>query len=169
MSISTKDIPLKKDMGKFFQIAFRNKSKTDGSPSPYITVQQQDYEYIMYWLQRFLADASSHSQSETWVWKGLNSETGLEDLKLPDSGFFSHPSDDKRKAPNSIISYVGGLLSNSFRSNADLNQKQLKALEGIFNDIIVKVYEEVESFTPGYDYNTRIPIEGPKRIRFKLH
>ena len=169
MTVSHNDIPTKKDMGNFYQIAFRPKTTSEGKETGYVFVQPEDYDYMLHWLNRFLADASTHSIAEKFVWKGLNSEKGMDDLQLPDSGVFKHPTADNKMAPNSIISYIGGILSNYFRSGADLNKKQLKTLESIFNKIIVPVYQQVQSFTPGYNYATKQPLPGPKRISFKVH
>lgn len=167
MTISTKDIPCKKDMGKFYQIAYRPKQKPDGTETDYVFIQPDDLDYILHWCNRFLTDAASHSMAEKFVWDSLNMPGGFKDAKLPKSNAFTDPSG--KKVENSIISYIGGILSNYFRSGADLNKKQLKALTDIFNKIIVEVYKNVNSFTPGYNYVTRQPAPGPKRISFKIH
>ena len=167
MTISTKDIPTKKDMGKFYQIAYRPKQKSDGTETDYVFVQPDDLDYILHWLTRFLTDAASHSVSEKLVWDSLNKEGGMQGAILPKSGAFT--DQNGKKVQNSIVSYIGGILSNYFRSGADLNKKQLKTLTDIFNKIVVEVYTHVNTFTPGYNYTTRQPAPGPKRISFKVH
>ena len=167
MTISKQDIPTKKDMGKFYQIAFRPKQLPDGTETDYVFIQEDDLGYILHWLNRFLTDAASHSIAEKFVWDSLNKEGGMEGALLPKSGAFTNQNG--QKAENSIVSYIGGILSNHFRSGADLNKKQLKILTDIFNKIVVEVYQHVNTFTPGYNYTTRQPAPGPKRISFKVH
>jgi len=167
MNVSHKDIPIKKDMGKFYQIAFRPKTTSEGKETGYVFVQPEDLDYIFHWLNRFLTDAASHSIAEKFVWDSLNKEGGMEGAILPKSGSFTDQNGNKTQ--NSIISYIGGILSNYFRSGADLNKKQLKTLTDIFNKIVVEVYTHVNTFTPGYNYTTRQPAPGPKRISFKVH
>jgi len=160
MSVSVQDIPTKTDKGKFEQIAFRPKTTSEGKETGYVFIQPDDLDHIMYWLQRFLSESASRSIQEETMWEMFNTKNGMPDLSLPKSSYFSKPE-------NSIISYVGGILSNHYRSNADLNKNQLKKITEVWNKLIAPLFNS--SWTPGYNYITKTDIQPPKRISFKIH
>lgn len=161
MSVSIKDVPLKTDKGKFEQIAFRPKTTSEGKETGYVFIQPDDLDYIMYWFQRFLIEGASRSVQEDDTWKVLNNLNGKGvGISLPKSSYFSKPE-------NSIISYVGGILSNHYRSNADLNKNQLKKITEVWNKLIVPLFDS--AWTPGYNYKTKADIQPPKKISFKIH
>lgn len=173
MSVSYQDIPLHEDQGKFIQIPFREKTLNNSKASKYIYTHAETTDFIIEGLQRFCAEIQQMDQA----FPDITSYVYNPDGNLPLSGEFKHNMTDKRKAPNSIMSYIGGIVSNYYRTGKtqDFSKSQIKHLENIWNNTIVPAFNNDWSsvnpklFENGFNYKTNTANEPIKPIRFRRY
>tara|TARA_R110000772_G_scaffold32130_2_gene78846 strand:- start:178 stop:681 length:504 start_codon:yes stop_codon:yes gene_type:complete len=143
--------------------------------SKYVRMHKEDIDHIIHWLTRFSSDINQLSIAFDYLF-----DPWFKDSKeVPESNLFHHTDDHKRKAPNSDMSYIGGLISNYWRNNGkqDFTKSQLKYIQKLFNTIaelynskVVQkgLYNEIDIFELGFDNQTNVPNPAPKPIIFSL-
>ena len=129
-----------------------------GNAKKHVVMRNEDLDYIYHWLGRMLADSASKQNIEPDIFQMATKFT----KKLPTSTL--------EKTGNSLMSYIGGLLSNRYRNpSQDFTKGQLQYIEFCF-DAIYFAYGENGEFDEkdlGYDIRTGIANEPPQRVTFK--
>ena len=133
----------------YFTVKLGNKSK-------YITMREEDKDYILYWIDRFIIDMCAKQVIQPMFLENIMSSS----KSMPKSQY-----SDKR---NSVLSYCAGLISN-FRRNPteDFGKNQLiyiKKVMGIIHDVYSYVLTEKDL---GYNNITKKKNDAPKKVMFK--
>lgn len=129
-----------------------------GNAKKHVIMRDEDLDYIYHWLMRMLADSASKQNIEPDIFEMVTTFNS----KLPKSTL--------ETTKNSLMSYIGGLLSNRYRNpSQDFTKGQLQFVEFCF-DCIYFAYGENGEFDEkdlGYDIRTGVRNEPPQRVTFK--
>jgi hypothetical protein len=128
---------------------------TNESKKKYVYMHDVDKEYILHWCSRFVHDVVAGQVKDVDTLSAC-----LEaDDKMPRSQY--------TKERNSILSTAAGLVSNDYRNTSqDFGYKQLSHIKRLFNTIHY-YYSMQDANNLGYNNNTRIANELPKKLMFK--
>lgn len=126
-----------------------------GNKSKYITMRDEDKQYILYWIDRFILDMCAKQVIEPMFLENIMSSSA----SLPKSKYSV-----KR---NSVLSYGAGLVSN-FRRNPqeDFGKNQIpyiKLIMSIVHHTYTNIFDEKEL---GYNHITKEKNDKPKNIMF---
>ena len=119
-------------------------------------MRDEDKDYILYWIDRFIIDMCAKKVIQPMFLENIMSSS----KSMPKSQY-----SDKR---NSVLSYCAGLISN-FRRNPteDFGKNQLiyiKKVMGIIHDVYSYVLTEKDL---GYNNITKKKNDAPKKVMFK--
>ena len=127
-----------------------------GNKSKYITMREEDKQYILYWIDRFVLDMCAKQVIQPMFLESIMSSSK------------SMPKSQYSDLRNSVLSYCAGLVSN-FRRNPqeDFGKNQLvyiKKIMEIVNHLYNNVFDEKEL---GYNHITKERNVSPKKVMFK--
>jgi hypothetical protein len=128
---------------------------TDESKKKYVYMHDVDKEYILHWCSRFVHDVVAGQVKDIDTLSACLEPND----KMPKSQY--------TKERNSILSTAAGLVGNDYRNTSqDFGYKQLNHIKTLFRTIHY-YYSMLDAKNLGYNNNTKIANELPKKLMFK--
>ena len=129
-----------------------------GNAKKHVVMRKEDIDYIYHWFARIVADTASKQFLDPDIYKAV---TATNKHELPKSRI--------DLTYNSLMSYIGGMLSNRYRNpNQDFTKPQLKYVQFCMNCIYAAYGENgvFDNKDLGYDINSGVRNEPPQRVEF---